>query len=706
MKKISIIILLMLPSVYSTNAQQSKDTISFKYPSEIQITAPRMNAPLSEIPFAASVVGPNILSQSPRTVAIDEAMKLVPGIKVDNQSNAERVHISIRGQGILTERGIRGINVSLDGIPLNDPSGFAPDLFDVDFNFVDKIEVLRGPAASLYGGSASGGIINITTQKAPNTPLFGEVFGTGGSNAFWKTTGKFGGQVNDINYIVSFSRTMGDGYRQHEHFWGNNFYGKATYTPNEYIELTPIFIYTDLYHENPEGINLDYYNRDPKLPNDAAIPANEYLETGRTTNGLTGKIKIADNQNVTFDALVRKTTFTESSNGAINKRWITTSGSSLQYNLGYGSPDAFFRNNVSVGTDLNWQSIDITNVQHWGQDSLGTFYLLPGDALNAKETIKQNSIGLFLIDKIDLAKSWSIMLSLRYDKMHNELTDMMNTDSTNGSGNKDFNKTTGRIGITYSPLPEVNLFANWGQGFLPPNTEELAQNPLAYGGFNKDLTFATSNGIDLGVRGALQKENLYYDVTGFYLKTQNDFDRFRIPGPRHRETFYRNAPSTERYGLELYAAYFPVKQLELQVAYTYSHFKYTSDSLQIMMDDNYPPRYILKGNYLPNSPMHHLFVDLQYTLMYGLSVGLSAETLTKTFIDGANIESEAAAGYTLLHARINYQLPVKGLDAELMLSGRNLTDQKYAAFTEPDASGNSYQPGPGREFFGSLRIKF
>jgi iron complex outermembrane recepter protein len=122
MKKIPII-LLLLSSAYLADAQQLKDTISFKYPSEIQVSAPRMNAPLSEIPFATSIVGPDILTQIPRTVSIDEALKLVPGIKVDNQSNAERVHISIRGQGILTERGIRGINVLFDGLPLNDPSG-------------------------------------------------------------------------------------------------------------------------------------------------------------------------------------------------------------------------------------------------------------------------------------------------------------------------------------------------------------------------------------------------------------------------------------------------------------------------------------------------------------------------------------------------------------------------------------------------------
>jgi len=56
-----------------------------------------------------------------------------------------------------------GIGVILDGIPLNDPSGFAPDLYDVDWATVQNIEVLRGPAAGLYGSSGSAGIIDITT---------------------------------------------------------------------------------------------------------------------------------------------------------------------------------------------------------------------------------------------------------------------------------------------------------------------------------------------------------------------------------------------------------------------------------------------------------------------------------------------------------------------------------------------------------------
>jgi iron complex outermembrane receptor protein len=123
-----------------------------------------------------------------------------------------------------------------------------------------------------------------------------------------------------------------------------------------------------------------------------------------------------------------------------------------------------------------------------------------------------------------------------------------------------------------------------------------------------------------------------------------------------------------------------------------------------MMDDPTVIKYIENGNFLPNSPQHQFFVDAQYNLPYNFAIGVNVEALSKTYIDGANIESEAAAGYTLIGARISYNLNINGLNADITIQGRNLGDQKYVAFTEPDPGGNSYQPGAGREFFGSVKI--
>jgi iron complex outermembrane receptor protein len=694
---------LMLATVQQSIAQKSSehDTITYTYPTEIIISAPRISMPVKEAPFATSVVGSDILQGLPRAISVDEPLKLVPGVKVDNQANGERIHLSIRGQGILSERGIRGIRFLVDGIPINDPTGFAPDLFDVDFASVDRLEVLRGPAASLYGGSAAGGIVNILTQNAVDKPLYGAAQTTIGSNNFWKGFGQFGGNVDRVNNVISFSRVLGDGYREHTHFNGNNIYGKATYTPADGIQITPIIGYSHVYHENPEGLSLDQYNADPKQPNGDAIPFNEYLETERVNHGLTARFALTDAHEIDVSGFVKRTLFTEANNHTFNHRTIITPGASVEYDFTAANADKSLRNRVAVGADLQWQSIKQYEMANDHTREIDTVLL-------SNAEVKQRGTGIFLVDKLSIGEDWSVVGSLRYDNIHNELTDILVLDSTSKSGNADFSKATGRIGATYSWKPEANFFVNWGQGFMPPATEELMQNPDGFGGFNTHLSSATSSGIDLGARGGFNN-CAYYDVTGFYLTTDNDFDRYRVPG-RGVQTFYKNVGKSKRYGLELYGKYMPMTQWEIQAAYTFSSFKYAADSpTPINMDSSsawFEKKYIKNGNFLPNSPQHQLYVDLQYRPIDAVTLGMSAEMMSKSFIDGANIESEAVKAYTLLHARIAYRWQCGPLLGELSLNARNLGNVKYVAFSEPDAGGNAYQPGAGREFFAGLKLHF
>ena len=149
----------------------------------------------------------------PRTIAIDEALKLVPGVKVDNQADGERVHLSIRGEGILTERGTRGIKTLVDGIPLNDPSGYVSDFYDIDWTAVRRIEVLRGPAAAFYGSGSSGGIINILTRDGGPDPISGSAALVRGAFGLKKGLAEMGGTTGIMNYSLTGSMLSGDGYR-------------------------------------------------------------------------------------------------------------------------------------------------------------------------------------------------------------------------------------------------------------------------------------------------------------------------------------------------------------------------------------------------------------------------------------------------------------------------------------------------------------
>ena len=688
-----------VPGDSSTRATAAPaDTQVIPLPFEVVITAPRMSVPLRETPAAASIVSRYALVSLPRGVSMDEAMVFVPGVKVDNQSDGERVHMSIRGQGILTETGIRSIKVLLDGLPVNDPSGFAPDLFDVDYSSLERIEVLRGPATSYYGGGGAGGVLNIITQSSPPGPLSGDVVTTAGSNNFWKGFGQFGGDVNDINYRVSLSRSTGDGYRVHTHFWENNMYARATYTPTAGFQVTPILSWSNTYHENPEGLSLDQYLGDPRLPNDDAIPYNEHMEMERSTVGLTGTWRMVENQEFTFNAYVKHSTYTEANNAAFDHQLLTTPGGSLQYTLTSGTQADRLRNRAGIGVDLQWQASD----EHLNPNN----YSFEGPDLLARQRITQRGVGVFLIDQLAIGPDWTLSGSVRYDAIRNELVDQMVTDSTDNSGSAYFSNVTGRIGVTYSPSQAATLYAGWGAGFIPPSTEELGTNPNGYGGFNQDLKAATSSSFEGGVRGSILRA-LEYDVDAFYMTTTNDFDRYRVPNRGNGEegTFYRNVGASRRYGLEVSGRYEPVSRVGVQCAYTYSHFKYAIGSpIQILMDDPADTRYIRDGNWLPNSPRHQLALGVSWEPVPEISLSVNSLTFSRSYIDGANIEAEAAPGYTLFGAAVAWQWRVGGIAGVLTVQGRNLADTKYVAFTEPDSGGNSYQPGAGREIMGGLRI--
>jgi iron complex outermembrane receptor protein len=665
--------------VQDENAES--DTIRKFNFSNLVITAPRYQMPLKEYVSSVSIAGDNAIKTQPRNISAEEMLRFVPGVRIDNQANGEKIHLSIRGQGILVEKGLRGIKVLLDGIPLNDPTGLAPDLFDVDWTAVQSVEVLRGPSGSLYGSSGNAGVLNITTESGGNKPFGGKVFFSGGSNNFWKGFGEISGSdMKTIDYRVSYSRTAGDGYREHSAFAGTNLSDKITWHPVDNLTITQVFFLSDYFRENAEGIPLEMVNQDPKLPNPDAIPMNEYQHTKRMTGGMTANYVINDQNSFSLMGFIKNSTYIEPGSKFIWHNTYESPGGSAQYNFNLNFPS--WKNTISLGVDYLTQTINQYQVKNLGlakEDS----------TLQSNQSIYQEGYGVFLIEKLQVLRNLNFLLSFRYDNIKNELSDKLN-DPLDLSGSANFDKFTSRFGASYSFGDAFTLFANWGQGFLPPSTEELSSNPANPGGFNNNLEPATSNGVDIGGR-LTAFDFLYCDLTLFYLQTDNDFDRYRIE-ERPLETFYRNAGSSERYGAEIYATANLLDNLNLQVAYTYSHFKYTDPEA-------------LDGNWLPNSPEHQLSFDIAYKPIKKLTIGLGADINSKWYIfsDNPNLTQD---GFQLINARVAYDLNIFGTNCQIAVFGKNLSDQKWMAFTEPDPDGNSYQPGPGREFFGQINIKF
>jgi iron complex outermembrane receptor protein len=618
-----------------------------KLATEIIVSAPRMEIPLADNPAATTVVDTNTLAKTEaKTIAANEALALVPGVKVDNQADGERVHISIRGQGILTERGIRGIKVLLDGLPLNDPTGFAPDLFDVDWATVDRVEVFRGPASSLYGGGASGGIINITTRDGGATPISGDALATAGSYGFWKGLTEAGGTTGTLNYRVSASHNEGDGYRVHTAFRATNLYGKFRFDPNPQTRLHVIVAGTDFFNQNAEGLNLTWLAEDRRQANPDALTYNEYQRTRRGTVGVSGVTQLGSRSDLTYSLYYRDTRWVESVPSSVQHRSYNSPGAFVQYTTAV--PQGSLTHNLSVGSDLDWQTID-----DFRRPNLGN--AVEASEILSDETIHQAGYGVYVIDRVQLNPVWSAMLSARRDWIHNELDDNLKAGGIDLSGRRDFGKTTARVGVTWNPTRDFGMYASWGLGFLPPATEELANNPDGFGGFNRHLVPATSEGQEIGVRGALS-EAFSYDVAVFHLDTENDFGRYRVAS-RPLETFYQNA------GIDG-GAY--------------------------------------RGTWLPNSPANMAYVDVELRPYSNLVLGAGAEVQSRAYVDQSN--ATWIAGYTLVNLRAAYRWSGVGRSVEAFVSVSNAGNVKYIAFTEPDPDGNSYQPGPTREVFAGVRV--
>ena len=726
MKSIYVILIFIFSLAFlSVSAQEKKtqpkpkqDTLLIRNLSQIDVTAVRTKTPLNEIPAAISVVSPDQLTTFSKTNDAEEALRLVPGVRIDNgASGGSRVHVYIRGQGVLTESGFRGIGVMIDGIPVNDPGGFAPDLYDVDWATVSNVEVVKGLAASMYGAGATGGVLNILTADGGKKPVNGLFYASAGSYGFWKVLGQVDGTQGNINYRVSYSHNQSTGYRDHQSYYGDIFSEKLNWTPSGKIRITQLLSYTDYFNQNSEGINLGRYDTvGHQAANTDAIPYNEFHKTKRLTGALIGKFDLCKNQDIQVKGFMRLNDYRETSNNGDDHKPFINSGLSAQYNLNFGSEKLW--NHMSLGVD--YESKTMTEIE-FGVFSEATINSKPHpsstdyfseaafDSTNnlINQIIKQKSVGVFFIDKLDIVKKLYATLNVRYDYVYNELINNIPLPDSvvQPSGNRAFQNTSARFGLAYDVAKFLNIYASYGTGFLVPTEDELYNNPEHWGGFNELIKPSTFMGGELGLRGDVGKR-FYYDVTGFYVDTKNDFYRYSIIGRGNNTAFFGNMGASTRYGVETYLSYIPVDFLKFDVAYTWSHCQYTSpDSVS--------------GHWIPQCPQHVLVAEAAVKFLKHFTIGLNVEYQSKWYIqtddsiynqftENGIKRNSWVNGFTTFGANLSYKFNLGPVKSEVSLFAKNLFDEQYFGFTEPNNGSdyNSFQPAPGREFFLSLKLRF
>lgn len=167
----------------------------------------RSESTVGDSPAAIFVITPEMIRRS-GVNKLPDLFRMVPGMDVANVDSS-RWAISVRG---LNERFQNKLLVQVDGRTVYTPinAGTYWDAVDMPLEDIERIEIVRGPGASVWGANAVNGIINIITKPAKDTQkvLFSA---GGGSEESGFATFRFGGQIGDQAHFRVYGK-----WREHD----------------------------------------------------------------------------------------------------------------------------------------------------------------------------------------------------------------------------------------------------------------------------------------------------------------------------------------------------------------------------------------------------------------------------------------------------------------------------------------------------------
>ena len=242
-------------------AAQADDTPLVLDPSVV--TGSRSASPTFDLPYSVDSISREQISDGQLGINASEALSRVPGLVVQNRQNyAQDLQISSRGFGARSAFGVRGIKLIADGIPASTPDGQGQAAtFNLDT--AERIEVLRGPAATLYGSNA-GGVIQMFSRDGEGPPRIGAETLVG-SDGMSKNHLTAEGAANGAGFVLDASRMDTDGYRDHSSARRDQTFAKLNFQPDDDSKLA--LIYSSLEQngtQDPLGQTWEAYKADPR----------------------------------------------------------------------------------------------------------------------------------------------------------------------------------------------------------------------------------------------------------------------------------------------------------------------------------------------------------------------------------------------------------------------------------------------------------
>ena len=442
------------------------------------VTATRTDTPLLNVPQTVNVVTRAQIDDQ-ALHSLGEVLRYVPGTTV-GQGEGNRDQITLRGQNTTAD-------FFLDGV--RDDTQYFRGLYNLE-----RVEVLKGPYALIFGRGGGGGIVN----RVQKTPSVGGVFmgGRVRTNTFgaWDVSADVNAPISDMAaFRINAVYENLDNHR--------DFYEGKRYAVNPYMAV-------ELGAGWRAGLSYEYVNDDRVvdrgIPSLAGAPITGYRDqffgvpgVNRTTleaNIVKLRIDGALADNVAVSTTVLYGDYDKLYTNVFPERPATSETGTVRL-AGYTDPTD--RQNLLLQSNLVWDVTAAGGIEHkiligleyGNQDSTNqrrngvlsdpifnlaspVFPTVTFPALDRDTISNVESMSVYAQDQISIGDHVEIVAGLRYDRF-----DIVGTDRPHPNPDRPFaradEKVSPRLGLIYKPQRNVSFYGSYSQSFLPRSGDQF-----------------------------------------------------------------------------------------------------------------------------------------------------------------------------------------------------------------------------------------
>ncbi|MBJ7418799.1 MAG: TonB-dependent receptor [Rhodoferax sp.] len=600
---------------------------------EVVISASRAQMRSFDAPAAVQLIDRQAIEGGGPQINLSESLVRAPGLTIlDRQNYAQDLQISIRGFGARSAFGVRGIRLLIDGIPATTPDGQGQSS-SVSLTSTDRLEVLRGPLAQLYGNS-SGGVIQAFTKDASKEPTVGYQYYLG-SYGMRRADYQFSDTVGGYGLVADYGTFSTSGYRANSAAERKQFNGKLSFAPNAQTKVNVVFNRFDMpLAQDPLGLTRAQLTGDPTQAGNNSI--------GKFTRKVVLQNQLGSSAQTAIDA-----------DNALTARAYYGTRENLQYQASttwVGLNRTYYGTGLQYNGRTQWQGIplelaagyefDKSSERRQGGESVqGEKKSGSPTPLTRDEDNEAQNNDFFVQATAHVSEQISIVGGIRRSNIAFNSSDKFLSDTKDGSGSASFSATSPVLGITWHANNNLNLYINYGKGFESPTLAEMAYSgttaPVAL--FNPLLNASSSQHYEIGAKWVPLRD-ARVDLAVYQIDSS---DEIVTAASASGQTSFKNAPGTARTGWELAAASQLSEHLSARLSASSIDAKYSQTFKSSTTT-------IASGNKIPGIPDSSTFAEIVWTseaftkktkAPLGSRVALEWQQAGRIFANDLNTES-------------------------------------------------------------------